>query len=46
MIPSKYSPQIELPPIRSGFVDVMIVPAAVSDETCTPLTYSLNCAPS
>ena len=38
MSPSKYSPQIALPPIFSGADEVVIVPLMASEATCVPLT--------
>ena len=39
MSPSKYSPQIVFPPIRSAPVDVVIEPDAATELTSAPLMY-------
>jgi hypothetical protein len=44
--PAKNSPQIVLPPSRSGLVEPVIAPLWLSAATCTPLTYVRNAAPS
>ena len=38
MTPAKYSPQTELPPIRSGAVEETMLPVSARELTCTPFT--------
>jgi hypothetical protein len=46
MSPSKYSPQIALPPIFSGDVEVSIRPLTAIDATCVPFTNMRSVVPS
>jgi hypothetical protein len=45
-MPAKYSPQMPLPPIRSGCVPLKIVPVTARELAWTPLTNSRRFAPS
>ncbi len=46
MRPPKYSPQMALPPRRSGFVDVAMDPVTAIELARAPFTYSRRFAPS
>jgi hypothetical protein len=46
MSPANGSSQIVLPPIRSGFADVVIGPVCARWPTCAPLTKKRSVAPS
>ena len=46
MRPAKYSPQMELPPIRSAPVDAVMLPAAATVLTSVPFRYQQILLPS
>jgi hypothetical protein len=42
----KYSPQIALPPIFTGELDVRMLPLTATDDTWVPFTYRRSVVPS